>query len=271
MLRAPPCWRQAGEDAKLAAEAQEKIALDDYNVDPAVLAVRELAAAPDGYNPKKVTSKLKQLGFEDHPAKRARLVYLVSLLCDKQSTRVHHNSAPCRPHLAVWHQPALSSACPVIGLLTYTCCGASPVVQCARISRLYARAVLASKSCAAVRSHVVDGRMSSGRVCVQALFGNLGTHKLGPQIEAHAEVLQAEAGEDTTKQVHGRCLFGSPPFPWLVLLSVGGVCQFSCPQFGRCPISRHCVFISCPNTCDTADVTATRTTRWSCSPAACRL
>lgn len=26
-------------------------------------------------------------------------------------------------------------------------------------------------------------------------------HKLGPQIEAHAEVLQGEAGEDTTKQV----------------------------------------------------------------------
>jgi translation initiation factor 5 len=102
--------RKAGEDAKLAAEAQEKIALGDYNGDPVVLAVRELAAAPDGYNPKKVTSKLKQLGFEDHPAKRARLVYL-------------------------------------------------------------------------------------------ALFGNLGTHKLGPQIEAHAEVLQAEAGEDTTKQI----------------------------------------------------------------------
>ena len=71
------CRRQAGEDARLAAEAQEKIALGDYNGDPAVLAVRELAAAPDGYNPKKVTSKLKQLGFEDHPAKRARLVYLV--------------------------------------------------------------------------------------------------------------------------------------------------------------------------------------------------
>ena len=42
---------------------------------------------------------------------------------------------------------------------------------------------------------------------MQALFGNLGTHKLGPQIEAHAEVLQAEAGEDTTKQVRRRCLF----------------------------------------------------------------
>ena len=83
MLRAPPCWRQAGEDARLAAEAQEKIALDDYNGDPAVLAVRELAAAPDGYNPKKVTSKLKQLGFEDHPAKRARLVYLVRIPDDR--------------------------------------------------------------------------------------------------------------------------------------------------------------------------------------------
>jgi hypothetical protein len=73
------CARQADEDARLAAEAQEKVALDDFNGDPAVLAVRELAASPDGYNPKKVTSKLKQLGFEDHPAKRARLVYLVRL------------------------------------------------------------------------------------------------------------------------------------------------------------------------------------------------
>ena len=144
MLRAPP-YRQAGEDARLAAEAQEKIALDDYNGDPAVLAVRELAAAPDGYNPKKVTSKLKQLGFEDHPAKRARLVYLVSLMCDKQSTRVHHNPAACRPHLAGWPLSALSSACACEGLLTHTCCHASPGGQRARISRWYARPALAIK------------------------------------------------------------------------------------------------------------------------------
>jgi len=36
---------------------------------------------------------------------------------------------------------------------------------------------------------------------LQALFGNLGSHKLGPAIEARAEVLQAEAGGDSTKQV----------------------------------------------------------------------
>jgi hypothetical protein len=95
---------QADEDAKLAAEAQEKMSLNDYNADPAVLAVRELAGVPDGYNPKKVTSKLKQLGFEDHPAKRARLVYLVRLqanptlaitycLCWLQTSRSCCNSA----------------------------------------------------------------------------------------------------------------------------------------------------------------------------------
>ena len=84
----------------------------------------------------------------------------------------------------------------------------------------------------------VDGNHDKHAACVQALFGNLGTHKLGPQIEAHAEVLQAEAGEDTTKQVRGRCLFGGLPLPWLVLLSVDGVCQLLCHQFGRCPISR---------------------------------
>ncbi len=43
-----------------------------------MLAVRELASVPDGYNPKKVTTKLKQLDFEGGVAGRARLLYLVS-------------------------------------------------------------------------------------------------------------------------------------------------------------------------------------------------
>lgn len=38
-------------------------------------------------------------------------------------------------------------------------------------------------------------------VDAQALFGNLGDHKLGPAVEARAEVLSAEAGEDSSKQV----------------------------------------------------------------------
>ncbi len=36
---------------------------------------------------------------------------------------------------------------------------------------------------------------------LQALFGNLGEHKLGPAVEARAEVLSAEAGDDSSKQV----------------------------------------------------------------------
>jgi hypothetical protein len=75
--------------------------------------------------------------------------------------------------------------------------------------------------------------MACGRVCVQALFGNLGTHKLGPQIEAHAEVLQAEAGEDTTKQVRRRRVLSSLGHP------CGWCCCTASRQFATSPFRRH--------------------------------
>mmetsp|Transcript_1280 Transcript_1280/g.3851 ORF Transcript_1280/g.3851 Transcript_1280/m.3851 type:complete len:498 (+) Transcript_1280:417-1910(+) len=47
-----------------------------------------------------------------------------------------------------------------------------------------------------------DGGIAErAKILYLALFGNLGDHKLGPAVEARAEVLSAEAGEDSSKQV----------------------------------------------------------------------
>lgn len=86
-------------------------------------------------------------------------------------------------------------------------------------------------------------RLTLGAV-LQALFGNLGSHKLGPQIEARAEVLQAEAGEDTTKQVPlCQCFSQSSSLGYMHIISWPGIS--GCQRIHQAGVHPHAWLLLC--------------------------